>query len=93
MARVVSDRVRQFGERFGDPLATRCIDGEFAVSAANVLHEGVPSDDHSRGPIGSPAAHRSEPVFELAVGGFDRVVRVAFDVMPRGCRSSARTAG
>ena len=29
------------------------VDGEFVVSAAEVLHEGVPGDDHLRGPVGS----------------------------------------
>ena len=53
------------------------------MSAAEVLHEGVPGDDHLCGLVRSQPAHRSEPVFELAVIGLDRIVRVPLDVMPR----------
>ena len=52
--------------------AMRCLRGlasEFVVSAANVLHEGVPGDDRLCGPVGAQPAHRSEPVLELAVVG------------------------
>ena len=34
-------------------------------------------------PIRSQPAHRSQPMFELAVIGLDRIVGVPFDVMPR----------
>jgi hypothetical protein len=57
--------------------------GEFVVAAAQVLLESVPGDDRLPGPSGSQAAHRSEPVLELAVICFDRIVSVPFDVMPR----------
>ena len=43
----------------------------------------MPGDDHLRGPVGLQPAHRSESVFELAVIGLDRIVRVSLDVMPR----------
>jgi hypothetical protein len=49
---LVSDRSSQLGERCGDPVVTRYIDGEFVVAAADVLHEGVPGDDHLRSTIG-----------------------------------------
>jgi hypothetical protein len=32
---------------------TRYVDGEFVVAAAEVLHEGMPSDDHLSGPVGA----------------------------------------
>lgn len=48
-----------------------------------VLHQGLPGDDHLHGLVGSEAAHRSEQVFELAVICFDQIVRVPLDVMPR----------
>ena len=67
----------------GDSLGGGYLRSEFVVSAAEVLYEGVPGDDCLCGPIGSQSAHRSEPVFELTVIGFDRIVRVSFDVMPR----------
>jgi RNA polymerase sigma factor (sigma-70 family) len=41
-----SDRVGEFGERSGDPRGRRCVEAEFVVAAAQVLHEGVPCDDH-----------------------------------------------
>lgn len=41
-----SDRLGEFGKRCGDPCSRRGVDGEFVVSAAEVLHERVPSDDH-----------------------------------------------
>jgi hypothetical protein len=33
--------------------------------------------------VGPKSAHRSEPVFELAVVGLDRVVGILLDVVPR----------
>jgi hypothetical protein len=72
----------QLGKRSGDPLGGRCIGGEFVVSAAKVLqHEGVTGDDHLRGPVGSVT--RASAVFESAVIGPDRIVRVPLDVVPR----------
>jgi len=77
------DRASEFRERCGYSLGGRYADGEFVVSAAEVLYEGVPGDDHLCGSICSESAHGSEPVFELAVIGFDRVVSMPFDVVPR----------
>jgi hypothetical protein len=37
------------------------------MSAVQVLHEGVPGDDHLCCLVGQEAAHRSQPVFESAV--------------------------
>ena len=41
-----SDRLGEFGKRRGDPRGGRGVDGEFVVSAAEVLHERVSGDDH-----------------------------------------------
>lgn len=78
-----SDGLVECGERRGDPLGRGGIDSEFVVSAAKVLDEGVPGDHDLRGPISLQSAHRSEPALELTVVGFDRVVRVLLDVVPR----------
>jgi hypothetical protein len=52
------------------------------VATAEVLHEGVPGDDRLRRLVGSQAAHRSEPVFELTVISLDRIVRMPLDSTP-----------
>jgi hypothetical protein len=46
-----SDRLGEFGERCGHPPCGRCVESAFVAAAAKVLHEGVPGDDHLRGPI------------------------------------------
>src|SRR5262249_36844354 len=61
----------------------RCVDGEFVVATAEILHEGVPADDRLRGPVRAQAAHRSEPVLELTVIGPDWIVGMPLNVMPR----------
>ncbi len=45
------DRAGKFGERYGDALGGRCVGSEFVVATAEVVHEGVPGDDHLRGPV------------------------------------------
>jgi hypothetical protein len=52
------------------------------VFASKILLEGVPRDDYLRGPSGLNAAHRPEPLLELAVISLYRVVGVPLDVMP-----------
>ncbi len=49
----------EFGERGGDPQRGAGVDSEFVVAAAQILHEGVPGDDHLGCPIGLESAHRS----------------------------------
>ena len=46
--------------------------------------KACPCDDHLCCVVSSQSAHRSQPVFELAVVSFDRVVGVLLDVTP--CR-------
>ena len=48
-----SDRLREFGERRGDPQCTGKFGGEFVVAAAQVLHEREPGDDHLSGAVGA----------------------------------------
>jgi hypothetical protein len=74
---------RKFSERYGNSPRGWGIDRELLVSAAKVLHERVPSDDHLCGPVSAQPTHRSQPVLELAVIGLDRIVGMSFDVMPR----------
>jgi len=57
------------------------VDAEFVVSTSNVLHEGVPGDDNLRRAVRAEPAHRSQPVFQTAVIGLDRVVGTTLDVM------------
>ena len=67
--------------------ATRCtggdVGGKFAVSASQVLNEGVAGDDRLAGTVGMEPAHPSGPVLELAVISLDRIVGMPFDVVPR----------
>jgi hypothetical protein len=51
------------------------------VAAAEVLDERVPGGDDARGPVAFQPAHRSQPRFQSAMVGFDRVVRVALEGM------------
>jgi hypothetical protein len=76
----------EFGECGGEAPGGRGVDGEFIVAAAEVLDEGVSGDDDLGCDVCSQAPHRSEPVLEPAVIGFDRVVGVLLDVMPRGAQ-------
>ena len=48
-----SDRSGEFGERGGDPQRRQSVDGEFVVSAAEVLHEGLPGDEDLCGRVRS----------------------------------------
>ncbi len=79
----LSDGPGKLSEDCRDSGGGRGVESEFVVAAAQVLHEGVPGDDHLRCSI-LQSAHRSEPALELAVIGLDRVVRVLIDMMPCG---------
>jgi hypothetical protein len=59
------------------------VSGEFIGTAADVLHERVPGRDDPYGPVTLQSAHRPQPRFQVAMVGFDRVVRVALDGMQR----------
>ena len=54
-----TERRSTLGERRGDAQRWWGVESEFVVAAAQILHEGVPGDDHLRGPIGLQSAHRS----------------------------------
>jgi hypothetical protein len=73
---------RASGECGGHPRGGWVIGGEFVVSAADVLHEGMPGDDCLGGAVGAEPAYWSESVLERAMVGVDRVVGVPFDVVP-----------
>jgi hypothetical protein len=79
----LSDDHRELIECFVDPVADGDVDGEFVVAAAEVLNEGVPSREDSRGPVAFESAHRPEPGFESAVIGLDRVIGVPLDGVQR----------
>jgi hypothetical protein len=53
------------------------------VTAADVLDKGMPGDDSPGADVGLEAAHRSQSSFQLGMVGFDPVVGVVLDVMPR----------
>jgi hypothetical protein len=72
----------EFGERGRDAPGSG-VAPEFVVTAANVLHERVTTDDHPGSAVAFESAHRPEPRFEAAVVGFDAVVRVLLGVMER----------
>jgi hypothetical protein len=57
------------------------VSGEFIVTTADVLHEGVPGRDDPCGPVALQAAHRPQPRFQPAVISLDRVVRALLDGM------------
>ena len=45
---LLSDRLREFGERRGDSQLARSLGGEFVVATAKILQEREPGDDHLR---------------------------------------------
>jgi hypothetical protein len=49
----VSDRLGEFGERYGDWQSAVAIGAEFVVAAAEILHEGDTRDDNLRGAVGA----------------------------------------
>ena len=63
------DSATELGECCSDRLRGGCVDGEFVLATAEVLHEGVPGDDYLCGPVRSQSSRGSEPVLELAVIG------------------------
>ena len=56
------------------------------MAAWQILHEGVPGDDHLGCPIGLESAHRSQSAHELAVIGFDRIVLVLLETTITGAK-------
>jgi hypothetical protein len=58
------------------------LDGQFVVSTANVLDEGVPGQDHSGATIVLETAHRSKPRLQPAMVALDPVVAIPIGAMP-----------
>jgi hypothetical protein len=59
------------------------IKSEFVVAVAQVLNERMPATDHLGAAEPLQAAHRTGPGLQPAVIGFDRVVGVLLDHVPR----------
>jgi hypothetical protein len=79
-----SDGHRELAGCRADPVAGGEIGGEFIMTAAEVLHEGVPGGQDPRGPVAFQAAHRPQPGLQPSVIGLDRIVRVALDGVQSG---------
>ena len=66
-------------------MAAGDVSGEFIVTTADVLHEGVPGRDDPRGPVTLQSAHRPQPRFQPPVIGLDWIAGVPLDgVQGRG---------
>ena len=70
-----SDDGRELVEGCAEPVAGGDVDGEFVVTAAQVLDKRVPGSQGPGGPVAFQSAHRPQS-FQSAVIGFDRVVRI-----------------
>src|SRR5215207_4769210 len=53
------------------------------VASPEVLHEGMPSDDHPGAGVLLESAYRSQPRLETAMDGLDPVLAYRFGAMPR----------
>jgi hypothetical protein len=85
-----SETLREFGERCREQVV-RCLFGrDFVVSAAEVLNERVTGRDGARGAQPLESAHRSQSGFQASVIGFDDVVRVLLEHVPRASSSMTR---
>jgi hypothetical protein len=77
-----SDGSSESSERGGESGGRRSVECDVVVAASQILHEGVPGDDHLGCPIGLEFTHRPQSAHELTVIGFDPIVRVLLDVVP-----------
>jgi hypothetical protein len=73
-------------ERDADSVLWRRVGGEFVVSATQVLDERVPGRDGSSRGQSFQSAHRPQPALEPTVIGFDDVVWVPLQHVPRARR-------
>jgi hypothetical protein len=73
----------EFSERGADAIVDGEVGGEFALAAAQVLHESVSSGDGRQRADRFQSAHRSQPGFQPAVISFDGVVGVLLEYVPR----------
>ncbi len=78
-----SDRELEFVECGRQPEHWRRFDSEFVVAAAQVLDDGMATDDDARGPVGLQAPHRSESGFQSTVVGLTPVVLALSGVLER----------
>jgi hypothetical protein len=85
----VSDYQGQFGDDGGKSSGLRFV-GRDIVEAGEVLDEGVPRDDDSRGTVSLQLAHRSTPGVEASVVRIERAVRMDLRVV-EGCRQQLVT--
>src|SRR6266545_1115335 len=77
----VSDHEGQFGEPVGKPGERRHVGPEIVEAPAEVLDEGVRSDDDPGGTVSLQPSHRSEPGLQASVVSLDAVVRIHLRVM------------
>jgi len=78
-----SDRQGQPVERDRHPPAHWLLNREFVVAASDILHEGMPGDDHPGTAVLLASAHRSQPRLQPAVVALDSVVGVLLGAVPR----------
>jgi hypothetical protein len=79
-----SDRQCEPGECCREVKAWRGVSGDFVVSAAEVLHEGMSSGDHGGGPEAFEPTHRPQPSLQPTVIGFYPIVCVLLGDMRCG---------
>jgi hypothetical protein len=77
-----SDRQGQLIERDGHPPVHRLFDRQLVVSAADVLYERMPDDDHPGAAVLLEPSHRSQPRLEPAVVALNAVVGVPVGAVP-----------
>ena len=72
-----SDRFGEFGEGRSDTeMTVSGLDAQPVVPAAQVLYEGMTSNDHPGGRVGLQSPHRPPPRFESTMVALDPVVAV-----------------
>jgi hypothetical protein len=72
----VSDHVGQFGERVRETSRRSTSGPEVVEAPAEVLHEGMPADDHPRSLVTFQPSHRSKARLETLLVGLQRIVRI-----------------
>src|SRR6266545_2891398 len=77
----VSDNESQFSERVGQTEGRTDIGPEIVEAPAEVLDEGMGSDDHPGGTISLQSSHGSKPGLQASVVSLDGVVGVDLRVM------------
>jgi hypothetical protein len=75
------DGHRELVEGCMDAVAGGDIDGEFIMTAAKILDEGVTGGQNPRGPVALQAAHRPQPGLQPPVISLNRIIRVPLNCM------------